>query len=105
VSVQGNRLDGFSSTTSAVILRMAEYCGFSDNEVSSNFAGPLAYMRADHVGANNNRLMTRDDLTIMVIDARGYVVMGNMTTGGISVIDDGAAGGLPEPWKSLNIII
>jgi len=68
----------------------------------------LVSLSADHVGANNNRLMSRDDQNILTVQARRYVVMGNMTTGNIIVNSGTASAGaipLPEPWKSLNIIV
>lgn len=105
VSVTGNRLDGTSSTTAAVVIIAPMYCGFIDNEIKSTTPGDLVNLVADHVAANNNRLTTNDDLDILIIQARRYVIMGNMSTGNIAVIENGAVNRPPEPWKSLNIII
>jgi hypothetical protein len=106
VSVNGNRLDATSSNTGAVFIRVAGYCGCIDNEVRSTSPSTLVMLSADHVGANNNRLMNRGgDMDILLIEARGYVLMGNMLTGMITVIENGTSGRPPEPWKSLNIFI
>lgn len=105
VSVNGNRLDGTSSTTVAVVIAVPMYCGFMDNEIKSTNPGYLVNLTADHVGANNNRLMTNNDMDILIIQAPSYVIMGNMSTGNIAVIENGAITRPPEPWKSLNIII
>lgn len=104
-TVSGNQLDGSSSTNVAVIIAVPMYCGFIDNEVRSDNSSPLVVLTADHVGANNNRLINRESKEILVIQARRYVLMGNMSTGGISVTSGGATTPPPEPWKSLNINI
>lgn len=106
VSVHGNRLDGSSSTGTAVMITVSRYCRFNDNEVKSTSAVTLVTLIADNVAANSNRLMTNGrDLSIMLIQARSYVLIGNMSTSDISVIESGSAKPLPEPWKSLNVFI
>jgi hypothetical protein len=104
-SVHRNYVDATTSNIGAVSMRMAHYCGFTDNEVISDYAGLLVYLAADHVGANNNRLITLDDLEIMHVDSHKYVVMGNMTTGRIMALLDGQLTELQDPWKALNIDI
>jgi len=110
ISINGNRFDGTSGTAAAVEIVAPMYCGFIDNEVKSATSrnSELVSLSADHVGANNNRLTSRDDQNILTVQARRYVLMGNMTTGNIIVNSGTASAGaipLPEPWKSLNIII
>ncbi|MCF6256957.1 MAG: right-handed parallel beta-helix repeat-containing protein [Gammaproteobacteria bacterium] len=110
ISVNGNCFDGTSGISAAVEIVAPMYCGFIDNEVKSEtpMKNELVSLSADHVGANNNRLMSRDDQSILTVQARRYVVMGNMTTGNIIVNSGAASAGaipLPEPWKSLNINI
>ena len=105
IIVNGNYLDGTSSITAAAIISVSKYCGFIDNEVKSTNPGALVIIAADHVGANNNRLMTSDDLDVLVLQTRRYVLMGNMSTGNIAVIEGGVTKRPPEPWKSLNIVI
>ncbi len=105
VNITRNRLDGSSGSSIAVYILAPAYCGFIDNEVISDNPGALVVLSADQVGANNNRLMTSDDLDILIIQSRRYVIMGNMSTGNIGIAEDGEIKRPPEPWKSLNIII
>lgn len=105
ITVNSNKLDGTSSSNLSVAISMATYCGFMDNEVTSLTPGTLVVLIADNVGANNNRLMTTDDKDILIVQASRYVLMGNMSTGFITVSSGGTTTPPPEPWKSLNIII
>jgi len=105
VTIRGNHFDATSSSTAAVVVSVSQFCGFIDNEVRSASPGALVILSADHIGANNNRLMTTDDLDILVLQTQRYVLMGNMTTGNIAIMEDGVTTRPPEPWKSLNILI
>lgn len=105
VTVRGNVLDSTTSSTDGVNVNVPMYCGFIDNEVRSETPGFLVDLTADHIAANNNRLMTTDDRDILRLECRRFVLMGNMTTGNIAIVEDGTIGRPSEPWKSLNIII
>ena len=77
-----------------------------DNKVQSTTPDELVLLAAEHVAANNNRLMTtRFDGALMKVQAIRYVIMGNLSVGSISVIENGTINPLPEPWKSLNVFI
>lgn len=104
-SIENNQFDGTSSTSTSIVIAVPMYCGFMNNEVMSNNAEKLIVLAADHVGANNNRLINRDSKESLLIQSREYVLMGNMSTGGILITSGGATTPPPDPWKSLNITI
>ncbi len=104
--INNNYLDGRFSFTRAVIIRLPRHCGLTNNTIVSNQKETeIVNLEGDHIAANNNRITTNDNTDTMVIDARRFVVMGNMTTGKIIVIEDGIKTSLPDPWSALNIII
>lgn len=105
ITVNDNHLDATSSTTSAAIISVSAFCGFSDNEVKSTNSDVLVHLVADHIAANNNRLLARIDGNILIIQSRKYAAMGNMSMGNIAVFENGTLTSLPDPWKSLNINI
>ncbi len=106
LNVSGNSFDATSSSTVAVLIFVPAYCGFMDNKVQSTTPDELVLLAAEHVAANNNRLMTtRFDGALMKVQAIRYVIMGNLSVGSISVIENGTINPLPEPWKSLNVFI
>jgi len=98
-----NQIDGRFGSRTPVLITTALFCGFSDNHVQSNGDIDLVRLSADHVAANQNRLIAPRDTNCMTINARRYVVMGNMSTGDISVNQSGNLVPLPTPWKDLNI--
>jgi len=104
IVANGNHLDGISSNAPAVVVTMSGHCGLSDNEIRSFHDGMLVQIMAHHVALNHNRLMARAK-ELVVIHSERYVVMGNMLTGSIRVLENGASVTLPAPWDALNIFV
>jgi hypothetical protein len=103
-SIRGNRVRSQSGTAPAVEASDIAGCLFNTNdaELTGAAAGvvvPVARIRCQHASAGNNRLIGMSDLPTLVLDAPGFAVLGNITSGPIQT--NGAA--LPAPWAALNI--
>ena len=95
-SVLGNMLNARGSTP-AVELKAAGECLFNDNRVEARLNEKVAVLLTSDVAIVNANRVRGGEASIRV-EAKSAAVLGNITTGTISV-----PGGLQSPWKELNL--
>ncbi len=106
VAISGNYLFGEAAVRAFVFIRGARGVLMSGNDCNGVTQTPraepvVAAIQADSVSASNNRMLGLSDLDSMSIEAKGFTVLGNMSSGNIRV----NGSGLPAPWAALNIIV
>jgi len=106
-SLRGNRLRGSLTVMPLVEIEDLLSCLFDQNDAESSGvtagagAPPLARIVCDHANVANNRLVGVTEFPTLLLAARNFAVLGNLTSGAIQV--NGSA--LPAPWNALNVHI
>lgn len=115
-SVLLNRFEASATTTLLVDIGPFETCLFTQNHCKvtaiGEFGGDnrlVGRIAGEHINASNNRLIGFKGLKTLELNLpdleRGFVVLGNMSTGPIKLIDQGKKeASLPDPWATLNAI-
>lgn len=106
VAIDGNYLFGEAAVRAFVFVQGARGILMSGNDCNGVTQTPraqpvVAALQANSVGVSNNRMIGLGDLDSMTIQAQGFTVLGNMSSGNIRV----NGSGLPAPWAALNIIL
>jgi hypothetical protein len=97
-TVAGNVFDGTGAAPIAAIA--GAECLFNDNRVYSRGGRAAVLIAAPVVAANANRVVSGEvSIQITGATAKSAAVLGNITTGGITV----AGAGLVAPWDALNL--
>jgi hypothetical protein len=104
-TINKNHFDGRSSSTLLVYTSVPWHCGLSDNTIESDNQNQLVRLAGRQVTANNNHITAVEKSDVMTIESAQFVVMGNMTTGTIFILNEGVVKPLSEPWANMNLII
>lgn len=101
--IDDNTVEGFGGSFQLGLIRVSDGCHFQDNHFDvggDSFSTSVVDIQAAMAAlVSNNRVIRQGDDACLILRARQFTVLGNITTSAIRA--NGAP--LPAPWLSLNV--